>query len=101
SSSNFPAEDDDQNEDEDESMNIHEYQARQLLAQSGVAIPPGDVCDKAETARAIAEKLFTEGAKTIVVKSQVHSGGRGKGTFKNGFKGGVKLCKTAAEVFEM
>src|SRR5881275_2018426 len=82
-------------------MNIHEYQARQLLAQSGVAIPPGDVCDKPEAAKAIAEKLFADGANLIVVKSQIHSGGRGKGTFKNGFKGGVKLCKTADEVFDM
>jgi len=82
-------------------MNIHEYQARQLLAQSGVAFPPGEVCDTPEAARAIAEKLFAEGAKVVVVKSQVHSGGRGKGTFKSGFKGGVKLCKSAAEVFDM
>jgi succinyl-CoA synthetase beta subunit len=82
-------------------MNIHEYQARQLLAQSGVAVPPGDVCDTPEAARALAEKLFADGARVVVVKSQVHSGGRGKGTFKNGFKGGVKLCKSAGEVFEM
>ncbi len=82
-------------------MNIHEYQARQLLAQYSVAVPPGDVCDKPEAARTIAEKLFAGGANLVVVKSQVHSGGRGKGTFKNGFKGGVKLCKTADEVFEM
>ena len=82
-------------------MNIHEYQARQLLAQYGVAIPPSDVCDNAETAKTIAEKLFATGAKMVVVKSQIHSGGRGKGTFKNGFKGGVKLCKSASEVFEM
>jgi succinyl-CoA synthetase beta subunit len=82
-------------------MNIHEYQARQLLGQYGVALPPGDICDKPESAKALAEKLFADGAKLVVVKSQVHSGGRGKGTFKNGFKGGVKLCKTADEVFEM
>ncbi len=82
-------------------MNIHEYQARQLLGQFGVSFPPGDVCDKPETAKAIGEKLFAEGAKLVVVKSQVHSGGRGKGTFKSGFKGGVKLVKTADEVFEM
>ena len=81
-------------------MNIHEYQARQLLAQNGVAVPPGDVCDNAEAAKAIAEKLFGSGAKLVVVKVQIHSGGRGKGTFKNGFKGGVKLCKTAGEVLE-
>jgi succinyl-CoA synthetase beta subunit len=82
-------------------MNIHEYQARQLLAQYGVSVPPGDMCEKAEVAKALAEKLFADGAKIVVVKAQVHSGGRGKGTFKNGFKGGVKLCKSADEVFEM
>jgi succinyl-CoA synthetase beta subunit len=81
-------------------MNIHEYQARQLLQQYGVAIPSGEMCDKPENAKAIAEKLFASGAKLIVVKAQIHSGGRGKGTFENGFKGGVKLCKTADEVFE-
>ena len=80
-------------------MNIHEYQARQLLAQSGVALPPGEVCDAPQAAKAIAEKLFREGAKRVVVKSQIHAGGRGKGAFKNGFKGGVKLCNTADEVF--
>jgi succinyl-CoA synthetase beta subunit len=80
-------------------MNIHEYQARQLLGQFGVAIPPGDVCDQPEAAREIARKLFAQGAK-VIVKSQIHSGGRGKGTFKNGFKGGVKLCRTEDEVFE-
>jgi succinyl-CoA synthetase beta subunit len=81
-------------------VNIHEYQAKQLLAQNGVAVPPGEVCDKPETARAIAEKLFAAGASLVVVKSQIHAGGRGKGTFKSGFQGGVKLCKTAEDVFE-
>src|SRR5579885_3674652 len=81
-------------------MNIHEYQARQLLGQFGVGIAPGEVCDQAETARAVAEKLLAGGAQLIVVKAQVHSGGRGKGTFKSGYKGGVKLCKTAAEVHD-
>src|SRR5262249_7137488 len=74
---------------------------RQLLAQFGVPIPPSDVCDTPEAAKAIATKLLADGAKMLVVKSQIHSGGRGKGTFKNGFKGGVKLCKTADEVFEI
>ena len=81
-------------------MNIHEYQAKQLLAQYGVAVPPGDVCHTAEQARAVAEKILASGAKMVVVKSQIHAGGRGKGTFKSGFQGGVKLCKSAAEVFE-
>src|ERR1700751_4290181 len=81
-------------------MNIHEYQAKQLLAKNGVSVPPGDVCDTPEAAKKIAEKLFAEGAKLLVLKSQIHAGGRGKGTFKSGYQGGVKLFKTAAEVFE-
>src|SRR5689334_8701813 len=81
-------------------MNIHEYQAKQLLAQYGVAVPPGDVCDTADAARKIAEKIFAGGATLVAVKSQIHAGGRGKGTFKSGFQGGVKLCKTADDVYE-
>src|ERR1700761_9188665 len=81
-------------------MNIHEFQAKQLLAQYGLAVPPGDVCDSAEAAKTIAEKLFAQGEKMVVVNSQIHAGGRGKGTFKSGFQGGVKLCKTADDVFE-
>ncbi len=81
-------------------MNIHEYQAKQLLAQYGVAVPPGEVCDTADAAKKIAEKLFGSGEKVVVVKSQIHAGGRGKGTFKSGFQGGVKLCKSADDVFE-
>jgi succinyl-CoA synthetase beta subunit len=79
-------------------MNIHEYQARQLLAQYGVPLPPGEVCDTAEGARRAAEQLFAKGDQRVVVKVQIHAGGRGKGTFKSGFKGGVKLCQTADEV---
>ena len=81
-------------------MNIHEYQAKQLLAQYGVAVPAGDVCDTPEKARAIAETLFAAGNTLVAVKSQIHAGGRGKGTFKSGFQGGVKLCKSADDVFE-
>src|SRR4051812_8582392 len=81
-------------------MNIHEFQAKKLLAQYGVAVPAGEVCSTPEQAKAIAEKLFASGEKLVVVKSQIHAGGRGKGTFKSGFQGGVKLCKTADDVFE-
>ncbi|HTL57655.1 MAG TPA: ADP-forming succinate--CoA ligase subunit beta [Candidatus Limnocylindrales bacterium] len=80
-------------------MNLHEFQAKQLLAQYGVAVPPGEVCTTAEAARVASEKLIAGGATLVAVKSQIHAGGRGKGTFKSGFKGGVKLCKTAAEVY--
>jgi len=78
-------------------MNIHEYQAKQLLKQYGVAVPPGDACKTVAEATAAAEKIFAAGHKLAVVKSQIHAGGRGKGVFKDGFKGGVKLAKSAAE----
>src|SRR3954464_2296859 len=81
-------------------MNLHEFQAKQLLAQYGVAVPSGEVCHTAEQAKAVAENLFAKGEKLVVVKSQIHAGGRGKGTFKSGYQGGVKLCKTADEVYE-
>src|SRR5262249_13800896 len=79
-------------------MNIHEYQAKQLLRQYGVAVPPGEPCTTPEQASAIAEKIFAAGKKTVVVKSQIQAGDRGKGTFKNGFQGGVKLAKSVDEV---
>ena len=79
-------------------MNIHEYQAKQLLKQFGVAVPPGDACKTVDEAKAVAEKIFAGGNKLVVVKSQIHAGGRGKGTFTHGFQGGVKLGKSVAEV---
>ena len=80
-------------------MNLHEYQAKKLLAARGVAVPPGGVCATAEEARTVALNLFSEGHKKVIVKSQIHAGGRGKGVFKNGHKGGVKVCTTPAEVY--
>src|SRR5580693_1189011 len=81
-------------------MNLHEYQAKQWLAQYGVPVPAGEVCESAEAARKVAENLFSKGETLVVIKAQIHAGGRGKGTFKSGFQGGVKLCRSAAEVFE-
>lgn len=78
-------------------MNIHEYQAKQLLGQYGVAVPAGDPCKTVAEAKAAAEKLFGAGHKLAVIKSQIHAGGRGKGTFKHGFQGGVKLAKSVDE----
>ncbi|MEN9674673.1 MAG: hypothetical protein RIS76_569 [Verrucomicrobiota bacterium] len=75
-------------------MNIHEYQAKQLLKQYGVAVPPGESCQTVAEAKAIAEKLFAAGQTLLVIKSQIHAGGRGKGTFTHGYQGGVKLVKT-------
>ena len=81
-------------------MNIHEYQAKQLLSRNAVAVPPGDVCDTPEGAKSIAEELLAGGALRLAVKAQIHAGGRGKGTFRDGFQGGVKLCRAAADVFD-
>jgi succinyl-CoA synthetase beta subunit len=72
-------------------MNIHEYQARELFAKFGVATQPGGVAFTPEEAEQVASKM---GGGRIVVKAQIHAGGRGKGTFKTGFKGGVHLCDT-------
>jgi succinyl-CoA synthetase beta subunit len=68
-------------------VNLHEFQAKRLFAKYGVPIPQGDVAYTPAEARAIAEKL---GGKGVVVKAQVHIGGRGKA-------GGVKLAKSPAE----
>ncbi|HSY83407.1 MAG TPA: ADP-forming succinate--CoA ligase subunit beta [Gemmatimonadaceae bacterium] len=67
-------------------MNIHEYQAKELLRASGVPVPPGEVATTPDQAEAIAKRF----GGTVVVKAQVHAGGRGKA-------GGVKLAKTPQE----
>src|SRR5207245_8955562 len=79
-------------------MNIHEYQAKELLQKFGVATPRGKVTSSPEEAEQIAREIAPAG---IVVKAQIHAGGRGKGTFANGFKGGVHLCKTPEEAREI
>jgi succinyl-CoA synthetase beta subunit len=79
-------------------MNIHEYQAKALLKEFGLPVSAGVPVLDASEARAAAEKL---GGPLWVVKSQIHAGGRGKGTFKEasaGEKGGVRLAKSVAEV---
>jgi len=67
-------------------VNIHEYQAKEIFRKYGIPIPPGEVARTPEEAEAIARKFAT----TVVVKAQVHAGGRGKA-------GGVKLAKTPEE----
>jgi succinyl-CoA synthetase beta subunit len=79
-------------------MNIHEYQAKELLQRFDVATTRGKVASTLEEAEQIAREL---GDVDIVVKAQIHAGGRGKGTFKNGFKGGVHVRKTAKDVREI
>ncbi|MGC1323179.1 MAG: ADP-forming succinate--CoA ligase subunit beta, partial [Candidatus Udaeobacter sp.] len=76
-------------------MNIHEYQAKELLQKFDVATTRGRVAATLDEAEQIAHEL---GDIDIVVKAQIHAGGRGKGSFKNGFKGGVHVRKTPDEV---
>ena len=76
-------------------MNIHEYHAKELLEKFDVATTRGRVAATLDEAEQIAREL---GDIDIVVKAQIHAGGRGKGTFKNGFKGGVHVRKTPDEV---
>jgi succinyl-CoA synthetase beta subunit len=68
-------------------MNIHEYQAKEMLSRHGVTVPKGIVIDHQENAEAAARELGTD---IVVVKAQIHAGGRGKG-------GGVKLAKSPKE----
>jgi len=75
-------------------MNIHEYQAKELLAKHGVAVPSGKACQTMEQVTEAAKELFDKGESLIVIKSQIHAGGRGKGTFQSGFQGGVHLCRS-------
>ena len=78
-------------------MNIHEYQAKALFEKYGVAVPKGAPArSTAEFESALAQ--LPDGA--VIVKSQIHAGGRGKGTFTDGFKGGVKFAKTKADALE-
>ena len=76
-------------------MNIHEHQARELLRKFDVATTRGRVATTFDEAEQIAREL---GDVDVVVKAQIHAGGRGKGEFKNGFKGGVHIRKTPEDV---
>ena len=71
-------------------MKIHEYQAKAILKKFGVAVPRGAMATSREEAEAAAKELFDAGASGVVVKAQIHAGGRGKG-------GGVKIAKSLAE----
>ncbi len=75
-------------------MKIHEYQGKAILKAYGVAVPQGEMATTHEEAVAIAEKLLTGGSSGVVVKAQIHAGGRGKG-------GGVKIAKSAQEAGEL
>src|SRR5437764_227200 len=75
-------------------MKIHEYQAKAILKKYGVAVPRGQMAESRDEAEAAAKKLFDAGASGVVVKAQIHAGGRGKG-------GGVKIAKSLEEAADL
>jgi succinyl-CoA synthetase beta subunit len=75
-------------------MKIHEYQAKAILKEYGVPVPRGEMATTREEAAAAAKNLFAAGAAGVVVKAQIHAGGRGKG-------GGVKIAKSVEEASEL
>ncbi|MGH1399488.1 MAG: ADP-forming succinate--CoA ligase subunit beta [Alphaproteobacteria bacterium] len=81
-------------------MNIHEYQAKELLKKYGVAVPDGIAALSVDEAVKAAETLAASGTTLFVVKAQIHAGGRGAGHFKDAAddKGGVRLCKSIDDV---
>src|ERR1700728_2885517 len=71
-------------------MKIHEYQGKEILRKYGVAVPNGEMATTLEEADTAAKQLFSAGNAVVVVKAQIHAGGRGKG-------GGVKLARSLEE----
>ncbi|OCL13986.1 succinyl-CoA ligase beta-chain [Glonium stellatum] len=75
-------------------LSIHEYRSANLLKTYGIGVPSGNVATTAEEAEKVAKEI---GGDDIVIKAQVLAGGRGKGTFDNGFKGGVRVVYSPRE----
>ncbi|MBZ5598321.1 MAG: ADP-forming succinate--CoA ligase subunit beta [Acidobacteriia bacterium] len=75
-------------------MKIHEYQGKAILKKYGVAVPRGEMAETREQAETATKNLFDAGASGVVVKAQIHAGGRGKG-------GGVKIAKSVAEAADL
>ena len=80
-------------------LNLHEYQSKDLMESHGVIVQRGRMADSPASAAEVAKSILTANGKAeIILKAQIHAGGRGKGTFSNGFKGGVKVLATPTEV---
>ena len=75
-------------------MTIHEYQAKAILTRYGVSVPRGSMAASREEAESIAKQLLNSGSSGVVVKAQIHAGGRGKG-------GGVKIAKSVDEAGDL
>jgi succinyl-CoA synthetase beta subunit len=77
-------------------FHLHEYQSKQIMSDFGVTVQKGGIALTAEEAQTVSEPLTPKGG--LIVKAQVHAGGRGKGKLTSGLQGGVQICKTPEEV---
>ncbi|KAF0026877.1 hypothetical protein F2P81_021614 [Scophthalmus maximus] len=83
-----------QQQQQQRNLSLHEYMSIGLLKEAGISVPVGLVASSSEEAYAVAKQI---GSKDLVVKAQVLAGGRGKGTFEGGLKGGVKIVYSPEE----
>jgi succinyl-CoA synthetase beta subunit len=81
-------------------MKIHEYQAKELFEEAGIAVPKGVATSSVDEAVKAAEEMKANGTELFVVKAQIHAGGRGKGRTKKNNAKGVILCRSIDEVRE-
>lgn len=79
-------------------LNVHEYLSQELMSKFGIRVPRGSVARTADEAQRVAERL---GGKDWIIKAQVLAGGRGKGTFDSGLKGGVQMASKPHDVKEI
>lgn len=77
-------------------FHLHEYQSKQIMNDFGVTVQRGGIALTPEEAMNVSKPLNPKGG--LIVKAQVHAGGRGKGHLTSGLKGGVQICKTPEEV---
>jgi succinyl-CoA synthetase beta subunit len=82
-------------------LNLHEYQSKELLSSHGVRVQRGRVAETPEEAEACALELKNSNAQELILKAQILAGGRGKGTFNTGFKGGVKVVTNPLEIRDL
>jgi len=77
-------------------FHLHEYQSKEIMREFGVTVQKGGLALTPEEAFKVAEPLNPKGG--LILKAQVHAGGRGKGHLTSGLQGGVQICKTPAEI---
>mmetsp|Transcript_10608 Transcript_10608/g.18056 ORF Transcript_10608/g.18056 Transcript_10608/m.18056 type:complete len:443 (+) Transcript_10608:45-1373(+) len=81
-------------------LNIHEYQSQELMRKYNISVANGDAASSVDEAKTVINKISSQGVEDFVIKSQILAGGRGKGTFVDGFQGGVHLATSAEEAEE-